>query len=590
VSTASVVYADDPNYGQPSAEAFKKSFVNQGGNITQYLSFSSNPESSSQLDTIASALANTPNPGMIYIAGLEGPTHDVVVALRRHHVVAPIFCSGTTGQDEFAQSFAPEEGNQQPGTFTEGVYATSPIIFDSAPDKAQAFATQYQQTYGNVPGSYGAMLFASAQVAVAALKKAQIEGTLASLEADRKQIAQQLGTIDSLQTSVATLVGSVYFDQQTTLLPLRFGQFSHGRISSLPTQLVPALNLAPADLIKQQSAGEIIQVDGQSYWKQHVIYTGIDINKISNIDTTTSTFSADFFFWMRFNSSEDATAIAFTNALNVSFDANVPLDSRTTVDGLLYRLYHVTGEFKATYDFHDYPFDQQQLRISFQNTRLTNDHLIYSIDTRGLRLRDDNTLDPTRGAAILQSLSSWNYLSTQYSSDTFTSDTTRGDPELFNQQTVTAYSGLQVTMMVQRKSVAYMISHLLPLLLLFLLVYASLFLPHNEHLGERLELVVAALLTGAILLLSINSELPEIGYVVSIQYIYYIFFFLCFICTVVPMFMKRQDDGREERLQEKGDENTVAKDWRDISLHIFYLVVVFCTIIGYLIVYSSRFA
>jgi branched-chain amino acid transport system substrate-binding protein len=228
-----------------------------------------------------------------------------------------------------------------------------------------------------------------------------------------------------------------------------------------------------ADLPNNTCTGELIQIGDQCFWKQRVVYAGIDVNKVSDINVTTSTFSADFYLWMRYKGADDATAITFNNASSVSFDPTKPLASKLIGD-LQYRLYHVTGDFKAAYDFHQYPFDQQQLTISFQNTRLTSKHLVYVIDAPGLKLHDNNAADVDRSRMAFQSLSAWKYRGTQYASDTFTSRSTLGDPRLFDERTRTDYSGLQMTMTIQRKTPAYLVSHGLPLALLFVLVYASL--------------------------------------------------------------------------------------------------------------------
>ncbi len=564
LSTATIVHATDSAFGQPTADAFKTPFVQQDGSIVQELSFDPKKYQSSDLDNIATTiLKHDPNPQIIYIAALEPQTIDVVKALRGNGVKAPIFCTTSSSTAHFADSFPSED-------FTNGVYAPAPVIFDSAPDEAQAFASSYQHTYGSRPGWPGAMFYESAQVAVAALSKAHVQGTPESVREDRERIANQLRTINSPQTSVEGINGPVYFgSDRNAVLPLRFGQFSHRRLHSLSIQLGQVSNPALFDQPSLEKAGEIIHAGDLLLLKQHVVYAGIYLNKVSSINVTTSTFTADCYLWMLFNGSDDATAITFTNASNVSFDPTAPL-RKETIKGLDYRLYHVTGDFKAHYDFHQYPFDQQQLSISFQNTRLTNDRLVYAIDEEGLQLRSDNTPDPTAAAEALQALSSWTYLTTQHASDTFTSHSTLGDPRNFGQRAQTAFSGLQVTTVVQRKSLSYLTSHLLPLVLLFLLVYASLFLSHTEHLGDRLALVVAALLTSAVLLLSINSELPEIGYVVSLHYIYYVFFMLCFICIVVPMFMKWLE----------AQKHTRPLRWINIALHIFYLVFVAITVIN----------
>jgi hypothetical protein len=55
-------------------------------------------------------------------------------------------------------------------------------------------------------------------------------------------------------------------------------------------------------------------------------------------------------------------------------------------DGLSYRLYRISGDFKAHFDLHDYPFDTQQLRLHFQNTERRRELITYVIDRFGLRL------------------------------------------------------------------------------------------------------------------------------------------------------------------------------------------------------------
>ena len=50
---------------------------------------------------------------------------------------------------------------------------------------------------------------------------------------------------------------------------------------------------------------------------------------------------------------------------------------------LNYRLYRITGDFKASYDLHDYPFDEQQLRLRFQNAEQRRELVTYVIDGSG---------------------------------------------------------------------------------------------------------------------------------------------------------------------------------------------------------------
>ncbi len=576
--TASVVYTDDTAYGIPTAKGFTSTF-SIGGGVVQSLALAEDPAQRQQtLNTIVTTLAHESGQRIIFLAMLDTDARQVIVALRHRGIATPLMSTDSPGSDSFAASFSsyPDE-RRQPGYFTDGLYASSPLLYDSAPAAVQSFAAQYQHTYDNAPGWHAAKYYEAAQVAVAALQAAALKDTSASVDSDRLQVAKQLRSINSPQTAVDGLDGLLYFDSahNSVATPIRFGQFSHDQFLSAPLQMVSVSNPSLVDLASEERAGDIIQVGEQYYWKQSVVYAGINLKEVNAIDVTASTFTADFYLWLRYTGTENATAITFTNASSVTFDPSAPVTSQT-IDGLQYRLYHVTGDFKADYDFHDYPFDQQQLTISFQNTLLTADRLVYVIDTQGLQLGQSTTTVDTTSA--FQLLTSWTYLSTGYASNTFTNRSTLGNPQLFDTQVRTDYSGLEMTITIQRKVLSYLISHLLPQVLLFLLVYASLFIS-TKHLGDRLILIVTTLLTSAVLLLSVNSELPAIGYVVSLSYIYYIFFAVCLLCMVTALLM--------EKMEERG--KNVAVFRMNIALHVTYLAIVAAVVIGYLVVYGNRF-
>lgn len=576
--TASVVYTDDTAYGIPTAKGFTNTFSSDGG-VVQSLRLAEDPAHRQQtLNTVVTTLAHESGPRLIFLAMLDTDARQVIVALRRQGITTPLMSTDSPGSDSFAASFSsyPEE-RSQPGYFTDGLYASSPLLYDSAPAAVQSFAAQYQHTYESAPGWHAAKYYEAAQVVVAALQATTLKDTSASVDGDRLQVAKQLGAIHSPQTAVDGLDGLLYFDNahNGVATPIRFGQFSHGQFLSAPLQVVSVSNPGLVDLASELSAGDIIQAGEQYYWKQSVVYAGIDLKEVSAIDVTASTFTADFYLWLRYTGTENVTAITFPNASSVTFDPSAPVTSQT-IDGLQYRLYHVTGDFKADYDFHDYPFDQQQLTISFQNTLLTADRLVYVIDTQGLQLGQNTTTVDT--AAAFQLLTSWTYLSTGYASNTFTNRSTLGNPQLFDTQVRTDYSGLEMTITIQRKILPYLISHLLPQILLFLLVYASLFIS-TKHLGDRLILTVTALLTSAVLLLSVNSELPAIGYVVSLSYIYYIFFAICLLCMITALLM--------EKMEERGKDVAVFR--MNIFLHVTYLAIVAAVVISYLVAYGNRF-
>src|SRR5215204_1721150 len=149
---------------------------------------------------------------------------------------------------------------------------------------------------------------------------------------------------------------------------VRVGFFRLGRFVTAPLQLVPVDHPEAISLVEEQAKGRIVSVGDRHYWLQRAVYTGIDINRVNRIDVKQGTFNIDFYLWMRFAGEDDApTRVEFPALLDKGgFDPKRVLKTGRE-DDLHYRLYRITGDFKASYDLHDYPFDVQQLRVRFQN-------------------------------------------------------------------------------------------------------------------------------------------------------------------------------------------------------------------------------
>jgi len=71
-----------------------------------------------------------------------------------------------------------------------------------------------------------------------------------------------------------------------------------------------------------------------------------------------------------------------------------------------------------------------------------------------------------------------------------------------------------------------MVKALVPLFLLVLVVFATLFFPASLT-EERTTVPVTGILTSAVLLISISNQLPSLSYTMALEYIFYVFFGLC---------------------------------------------------------------
>jgi hypothetical protein len=419
----------------------------------------------------------------------------------------------------------PEEKAHQ-GFFTENLYAASSLIFDSAGGAAQVFAADYMAKAGTSPSWVGGGAYDAARLMIGALKRAAVQNRSDSKVADRDRVRVALAAIDSPKSAVVGLTGRLYFNANRDIPhPIRMGFFHYGRFVTAPLQLLRIDQPDGIDLAAEREKGYVLSFGDQHYWVQRVVYTGIDIVRLNRIDVKQGTFNVDFYLWMRFEGDDDGqTQVQFPALLDRdAFDSAHPLQIGQE-DGLNYRLYRINGDFKARYELHNYPFDTQQLLLHFRNTQQRQELVTYVIDRFGLRLADEQSSLVEDDA--YSGLELWRFLRLHYFVDSLSSGSTLGKAALFDSGLKTEFAGFDTVIVLNRNSAIYILKNLLPLFLLALVVFATLFFPETLY-RERVTIPVTAILTSAVLLLAIDNQLGDVGYTVAVEKIFYVFFALC---------------------------------------------------------------
>jgi len=473
------------------------------------------------------ALAGQSGPGVIVIGTGADYIAAIVKAVRRGGARAPIISAGGAGHEGYLQNFVEEpEEKQNPGFFSEKLYASPPLIFDSAGTAAQTFAATFAELAGTSPSWVAAGAYDAARILIDALGRADIRNRPESRDADREKVRAALAQINSPKTAVAGLTSRLYFDANRDIpRPVRLGVFHHGRFVTAPVQLVRIEAPDAIDLAAEREKGHVVSFGNRHYWVQHVVYTGIDIVRLNRIDVKQGTFNVDFYLWMRFEGDDDGqTQVQFPALLDSgAFDPAHPLQIGQE-DGLNYRLYRINGDFKARYELHNYPFDTQQLLLHFRNAQQRQELVTYVIDRFGLRLADERSSLVEDEA--YSGLELWRFLRLHYFVDSLSSGSTLGKAALFDSGLKTQFAGFDTVIVLRRSSAIFILKNLLPLFLLALVVFATLFFPETLY-RERVTIPVTAILTSAVLLLAVDNQLGDVGYTVVVEKIFYVFFALC---------------------------------------------------------------
>jgi branched-chain amino acid transport system substrate-binding protein len=337
---------------------------------------------------------------------------------------------------------------------------------------------------------------------------------------------------------------------------------------SAPVQLqsVPNVELV-RDLDVELRSGNVLNIDGNYLYKTQVIYTGIDLIEVSDLDMKNSTFGADFYLWFRHEGDFDVDEIEFINAVNpINLENLIASD---VYDGVTYRVYRVTADFKSVFDFRAYPFDKQTLNIRFRDRTSTKEQLIFVLD--GLRLLPR--------AAQVKDLSEagvdgWIPIDVVVYSDIIRSDSTLGNPRLSSAGI--EYSVFNVDTFIRRDALSFSIKNLFPIFAVLVLSYLAFFMPADQF-GLRVSLGINAIMTTAFFSLRISSDLPPIGYLVALEYIFFMTYTLAIFVIIVSIFTfvasKNENDSLIKRL------NWLGRIVHPLTILVTGLIIAFILVI-----------
>jgi len=120
-----------------------------------------------------------------------------------------------------------------------------------------------------------------------------------------------------------------------------------------------------------------------------------------------------------------------------------------------------------------------------------------------------------------------------------------------------------VDRLIVRRTSATAGKTLLPLPLMTVIMFASLYFPHGL-VKEKVTVAITAALSGAVLLASVNSQLGNVGYTILVEYVFYVYFGLSLLCIVSVLLA--------ERLRVAG-QNLYAQRTERLTRSIFVSVV-----------------
>ncbi|MFE0019756.1 ABC transporter substrate-binding protein [Amycolatopsis sp. NPDC059021] len=574
--TAAVVYDEDED-GRSGHDTFRDSF-GEFGTVTVELPVSAERDRTAASVRDAVAELKTHNQAEpIVLAMKEKSGLAMIDGLRSAGVTAPIPGTTSLGSRAFHDSLVKAEAERgRPGLLTANLYMATPLAQDSLSGPAQVWADAYEKRYGERPLWQAATARQAVNVGLHAMEVGRLSFDENRRSEDRQRVRDSLAALKDKKNSFAALLGPLYFNASgSAQMAVSMVTSDGSRFVSAPVQFTiyepPSAEALKAGLAK----GNVIAVKGRYLSRRQVVATGININEIRDLDTTNGTYFVDFFVWLKYTGDHVAADVQFINAVKPDLKLGEPLRD-VTENGQTYRLYQVADRFKSGLEFHDFPFDHQQVRVLLQNRTQTADQVSYVTDKEILNQNPQDFLrSGTDADASINQVPNWVASSVRFFRQTVGSSDGLGDGKTAGAETGIYYSQYAGEVELERDILPFLIKNLLPLMLLISVTYLSLFFKASDG-SAPVSMGVTAILSTAVLLNNVTSQLPSVSYIVALEWGYYAFILLAAICVLVAMLRKRFAATKRDDM-----EQTLSKAARiGYPLYILGVVTAFVVAFG----------
>lgn len=408
--TVSIIQEDLP-YGSYLAQVFKEETTKGLGiNIAYTGTLPTQAKNQDEIiRNIISDLKALPKSGTIVLLVHAPEGIKLVKAIKdaglKNTMIGPNSLTSKVFKDGF-KNFVEEKTS--PGHYTNGVMVTTPLIFDSAPEIVQKFKQDYAKKFGEKPNWRSAFAYDSALIVAKAIKRSGIQGNISTLQEDRIKLRNYLASINNAGDAIEGITGTNYFDKHgDALKSISVGTYRRGNIISALTQLqnirdlheIPNFN----DAVKNE---RVLYINGHYMYKTSVVYTGMEVMELSDLNMESLTFTTDFYLWFRYQGDFNPENIEFINAAT-TIELGEPL-RKEIHNGIEYKLYRIKGSFKADFGGQA-SFQSHTLSVTFRHQVLNQKNLIFVTDVLGMGIASwqSNETSIKDTASLINPYSGW---------------------------------------------------------------------------------------------------------------------------------------------------------------------------------------
>jgi ABC-type branched-subunit amino acid transport system substrate-binding protein/small-conductance mechanosensitive channel len=329
--------------------------------------------------------------GYLLVVGDAQDSAAIVAGLRANNVRNRIVGFKTLATQAFTAHLARFwKGDTSLGSVMSNTLLTTPLLFDTAGETAQQIRGAYIAAYGDTPDWLAMQTYDATQVLGKTLTSLALpeEEPVAN---QRQQLRERLLGMDKIEQTQEGTNGPIVLNPKRASMPsVMIGVYDGSDLISALTQLTPIDSEAIVNYLQEVIEGRALYVNDRFMYKTNVVYTGIKLNKLINLDVRSNTAELEFWLWFRWRGKVEPQEIVFTNALD-EIALKKPEDEGQDGD-MHYRLYRVRGKFLLNYTDSKRAYGNELVGIAFHHANLSRNNMMYVTDVLGMNLAHEKTL------------------------------------------------------------------------------------------------------------------------------------------------------------------------------------------------------
>ena len=518
-------------------------------------------------------------------------------ALRDHGLQVPVMAPSTWSNPKFLTDIDVK--------YTRDVYLASAFLWEMANQKASRFSDTYTKKFGARPPVAAAMAFDAALLLSHAIQAsgsaANTAAATPSIAATRASIRQFLVKLD-LHSAIEGVTGNLFFNNAKDKTAEYVAKFAAATDEDKSTQkaaakpdasaTTPVATIAPApvstapattdpdsnrvirrdvqvsvmkdgrfktasvqlsrpreeyvlkELAERVKKGQVMLSDSVPYHIVDVVFVGIDVIRINDINIKDMQWDVDVFMWFKWSGSRlDAKDIEKIGAVNAVRETSTILKEDLSA-ATKYRAYRKRLTLGAPYDLSSFPFDAQTLPLTIAHANKNSTHVMLVPDSRHMEVLPIQDIKPQE----------WQYTGRNVYADLFRYESTFGDPDYrlgTNYKSPIYFSTVNMEIGLKRILQPYLFTFFLPLVIILGIILLVLWVPLDQF-APRINASISGLVGILVYHMSQKNAFPKVGYTMVADY-YFLTAYLLVVAMIVGIIFT-------QTLMSKGQKDE-AKRW-----------------------------